>query len=390
MLLARVITRFAGIMAMVGLFTGCAAQQVRERYFWPPPPDTPRVEWLGAYQNEQDLKPKGGLLELVVGDMEQFGLERPTYISADGKGKVFVSDYKLQGFVVFDLNARTVHMLGGQKSIGLFDFPSGLAIDNDGSIYAADSNKRKIFVLDRNENYTASLDLSKELTSIASIAIDKQRKHLIVPDVKGQKVVIYDIATRSIIKTLGREVKDIPNSDPINFNYPTSAAVDAKGNFWICDSMNARVIQFSPEGKQISEFGQRGDALGDFAIIKAAAIDSEGHLYVTDGKAHRISIFNEKGEVLLVFGGPYALKGVGSEVRPGGFLLPNGIYIDQNDTIYIVDQMNGRFQVYQYVTERYLKEHPITDQAPAAKAKLKTSPAASPVPSLDSSGAKAK
>lgn len=390
MLLARVITRLTGIMIMVGLFTGCAAHQVRERYFWPPPPDTPRIEWLGAYQSELDLKPKGGLLELVVGDMEQFGLERPTYISADGKGKVFVSDYKLQGFAVFDMTAKTVHMLGGQKSIGLYDFPSGLAIDDDGFIYAADSNKRKIFVLDRNENYTDSLDLSKDLISIASIAIDKQRKHLIIPDVKGQKVVIYDVATRSIIKTLGKEAKETPENEMVSFNYPTSAAVDPKGNFWICDSMNARVIQFSPEGKLISQFGQRGDALGDFAIIKAAAVDSEGHIYVTDGKAHRISIFNEKGEVLLVFGGPYALKGVGSEVRPGGFLLPNGIFIDQNDTIYIVDQMNGRFQVFQYVTERYLKEHPITDQAPAAKAKLGIGPAHSPVPSLDSSGAKVK
>jgi len=390
MLLARGISRLAGIMIMVGLFTGCATQQVKERYFWPPPPDTPRIEWLGTYQSELDLKPKGGVLEFIVGDVEQFGLERPTYIAADGKGKVFVSDYKARGFMVFDLNARNVHMLGGQKSIGLYDFPSGLAIDNDGFIYAADSNKRKIFVLDRNENYTTAFDLSKELTSIASIAIDKQRKHLIVPDVKGQKVVIYDVATGSIIKTLGRDVKDIPNSETISFNYPTSAAVDPKGNFWICDSMNARIIQFSPEGKLISQFGQRGDALGDFAIIKAAAVDSEGHLYVTDGKAHRISIFNEKGEVMLVFGGPYALKEVGSEVRPGGFLLPNGIFIDQNDTIYIVDQMNGRFQVYQYVTDRYLKEHPITDQAPAAKAKIGTGPAQSPVPSPDSSGVKAK
>jgi len=374
----KMIFRIAGTVLLTGLFAGCAAPQVKERYFWPPPPDTPRIEWLGAYQSQLDLESGRSMMDLVTGGEEPVGLQRPTYIAADGKGKVYVSDYKHQAILVFDRNAKHVHMLGGDKAFGLFDQPTGVTLDGEGNIYAADSRSRKIYVIDPQENIKAAVDLSKELVSIASIAVDKNRKRLIVPDVKGQAVIIYDLAAGSVIRTLGKPAAGKEGDESVRFNYPTSAAVDAKGNIWICDSMNARIVQLSPEGKFISAFGQRGDGLGDFNIIKAVAVDSEGHVYVTDGKANRINILDEKGEVLLVFGGTYALKGIGSQVTPGGFLLPNGIYIDQNDTIYVVDQMNGRFQIFQYVTERYLKEHPVTDQAPAAKATLPAAPPKNP------------
>lgn len=383
----KLVAQLAVFILLTGFFSGCSTTPlVKERYFWPPPPDTPRIEWLGAYQSQLDVEPTGGLLNLITGGDEAYGLRRPTYIGADGKGKVYVSDYGQQSFIVFDIKAKHIHSLGREKALGIFGFPSGIALDGEGNIYAADSMSRKIYVFDTNENIFAVIDLSKELVSIASIAIDKQRKHLIIPDVKGHKVLVYDISSGTVLQTLGYDDKAPADINQVRFNYPTSAAVAKNGNFWICDSMNARILHFSPEGKLISEFGNRGDALGDFNIIKAAAVDSEGHVYVTDAKAHRISIFDEKGQALLVFGGPYAVKSAGSEVKPGGFLLPNGIFIDQNDTIYIVDQMNGRFQVFQYVNERYLKEHPITNQAPAAKAVIRSNPSVAPVPALNNEG----
>lgn len=365
----KVVSRVGGssILLLMLIISGCAAPPVKERYFWPPPPDTPRIEWLGAYQSQLDLKEKG-VLDVILGEEAPTGLERPMFIAADGKGKVYVSDLKKQAFMVFDMNARHVHMLGGDKARGLFELPTGVALDGEGNIYAADSKSRKIFVLDPQENVRPPVDLSKELASIASIAVDKVRKHLIVPDVKGHKVAVYDLVAGSVIQTIGKETAGKSGDEDGQFNYPTAAAVDGKGNIWVCDSMNARIQQFSPEGKFISKFGQRGDAIGDFSMIKAVAVDSEGHVYVTDGKANRINIYDEKGEALLVFGGAYAIRGPESQVTPGGFLLPQGIYIDQNDAIYVVDQMNGRFQMFQYVSERYLKEHPITQEAPPAKA----------------------
>lgn len=357
-------------IALTLVFAGCASSpQVRERYFWPPPPDTPRIEWLGAYQSRSDLV-KSGLFEAIVGETNEIGLQKPTSITADGQGKVYVTDFRSQALFIFDMAAKTVRVLGGEKAFGLFEQIAGVALDAQGNIYVGDSKKRKIFVFDKQEQAGTAIDLSNDVASIANIAIDKARHRLVIPDVKSNKVVVYDLSAKSILFTLGDRSKATPEGEDLGFNFPTAAAIDTQGNILICDSMNARIMRFSPEGNFLSKFGQRGDGIGDFSIIKAAAVDSEGHIYVTDGKASRISIYNEKGEVLLLFGGPYSLKGPGAQVTPGGFLIPNGIFIDQNDVIYIADQMNGRFQMFQYVTDKYLQEHPVTDRAPAAKALL--------------------
>lgn len=357
--------RFLLLIVFLFVCAGCVSgPQVRERYFWPPPPDTPRIEWLGAYQGVSDIKAQG-LMELVVGTEDAITLAKPVFITSDGNGKVYVSDFTLKTVVVFDMKAKDVHPLGS----GVFEHPTGVAVDGLGNVYVGDTKTRKILVFDRNERPLNVIDLSGTLQSIGSIAIDKSRNRLLVPDVKANKVIVYDLVANSILFSIGGEVA-AQGSETVSFNFPTSVTVDGSGNILVCDSMNANIARFTPEGKFISRFGRRGDGIGDFNMIKAVAVDSEGHIYVTDSKANRISIYNEKGEVLLLFGGAYSLKGPGSQVTPGGFLLPNGIYIDQNDRIYIADQYNSRFQVFQYVTEKYLREHPITEQMPAAKADI--------------------
>lgn len=350
----------SSIVLLVLLLTACAApQKVKERFFWPPEPDIPRIEWLGAYQSEANLKSSSGLWTSVVGEDAGYSLDLPVFIGSNGTGKVYVSDLKLGSFLVFDLNAREAHLLGKGKSDNLFEHPSGVAVDADGNIYAADLKQRKIFIFSSDETPKNSMDISGSVESIGSIAVDKVRKRIIVPDIKGHKIAAFDFSG-ALVWSVGKR-----GNGNDEFNYPTSVAVDKDGNIIVCDSMNARIVRLTPEGKPLSLFGERGDGAGSFSQIKAVAVDSNGYIYVTDGKANRVSIFNDKGKVLLNLGGYYVLRD--NIVAPGGFNLPHGIYIDQNDVIYVVDQHNARFQIFQYLSEKYLKEHPITVSAPAAK-----------------------
>ena len=41
--------------------------------------------------------------------------------------------------------------------------------------------------------------------------------------------------------------------------------------------------------------------------------------------------------------------------KPGKFQLPAGMFIDSEDRIYVVDQLNRRVQVFQYLGERWKK-----------------------------------
>ena len=54
-----------------------------------------------------------------------------------------------------------------------------------------------------------------------------------------------------------------------------------------------------------------------------------------------VNVFDEQGQLLLFVG-----QG-GSQA--GEFSLPAGLYIDEQDRIYVADQGNSRIQVFQYV-----------------------------------------
>jgi DNA-binding beta-propeller fold protein YncE len=337
--------RMTGLLLLIGCVTGCAAAPVaktKERFFWPPPPDNPRIEWLAAYSSTAEFKGEPSMLESILGSDEEFlSFNSPLYVTADGNGKVYVSDQGVQGVLIFDLNAKEGRMLGGADSKGRFQVPTGIAIDGEGNIYVADSGKRKIFIFDASEKLQKVFDLANDASTIGSIALDKGMKRLYVPDVRGHKIIVLDLSGR-ILQTIGGTTRGVKEGE---FTYPTSVFVDREGNLVVCDSQNARIQRFKPDGTFINAFGKRGDGAGQFNLIKAAAVDSEGHVYVTDGKSHRVSIMNDKGEVLMIFGGTYA-QPAGAPIAPGGFLIPQGIYID----------------------EKYLREHPITDQKVAAPA----------------------
>jgi DNA-binding beta-propeller fold protein YncE len=207
------------------------------------------------------------------------------------------------------------------------------------------------------------LDLSSLMKSIGTFAIDKRSNRLIVPDIKEDKVVVTDIEGKQLF-SFGRK-----GDGDGEFNMPVSVAVEADGVIVVCDSFNARIQRFTPQGVFVNKFGHRGDGAGDFSMIKGVAVDSEGHIYVTDGKESKVSIFSATGEILMTFGSKYAQSSDNNLMAAGGFLVPQGIYIDKNDRIFIADQRNRRFQVFQYLNARYLADFPITPKQAGGSAK---------------------
>lgn len=334
------------------LSNGCATapEAKRQRFFWPPLPDEPKIEWLGAYRGAGDFPKKGfsKFMEAVVGESSQLTFERPLGIFSNGEGKVYVSDPIEQHVLVFDFNAEKVSVFG--KDGNPFKEPGGIAADADGNIYIVDSNSRKIMIFDKDEKPLRMIDVSDKTKRIIGITIDKVRKRVIVADTQGHKVEVYDLGGTHLFTIGSRGAGDG------EFNYPSWVTLLKDGEIVVTDMMNARIQIFTPEGTFLRKFGRRGDNPGEFQIIKASAVDSENHIYVTDGKGNYIGIFSDKGDFLLAVGGAYSAD---RKVAPGGFLLPQGIHVDKNDRIYVVDQLNHRFQVFQYLNDKYLKENPV-------------------------------
>lgn len=338
----------AACLLTLFLLAGCAAPQAKLRYVWPPLPDEPKIEYLGVYNSDKDFEMEGYVTKFLGRDASPLALHNPQMVAGDGHGRVYVTDIKLAAVLIFDFNANKVDLLGGEGGAGLFGQPTGIALDGDGSIYVADSAKRKIMIFTRDGRPSGSLDLSAQLKSIGFIAIDKQRKRIVVPDPKGNKVHIVDAG--------GKITATLINSDsPDNeFNRPNAAAVAPNGDIVVADSMNARVVLFGSDGKFLSAFGTRGDNPGQFNLIQGIAVDSGGHIYVTDARSNNFTIMSAKGEALLAVGSQGD-----SFSQIGSFEIPFGISIDQNDTIYIVEKYHARFQKYQFLSAGYLAKNPI-------------------------------
>jgi DNA-binding beta-propeller fold protein YncE len=143
-----------------------------------------------------------------------------------------------------------------------------------------------------------------------------------------------------------------PGNQDGQFLHPSFLTVEKKsGNVYVSDTNNFRVQVFDRDGKFLRKFGSLGDAPGYFQRPKGVGLDSEGHSYVVEAQFNNFQIFNETGQVLT-------WVGWGGEGRGGLFRSPSGLYIDDEDRIYVADTINKRIQLYQYFSERWSREHP--------------------------------
>jgi DNA-binding beta-propeller fold protein YncE len=346
----RFINQFIFLLTVIICLGGCAAEQVKssKRYTWPLPPDEPRIEWLKSYYGADDFQ-KGGLagfLEIVFGKQKGLTFEKPLDIKSNGKGVIYITDTTLDGILVFDIPQQNVDLWrkSSDSVEGLGITPYYIALDSEGNIYAVGKGKKDIFVLNPKGIVLRRISFEGRVNAPGGIAVSSELKRIYLIDNSGGVVAVFDF-TGKYLFSFGK-----PGEGDGELNRPTPIALNSVGEVIVGDTMNARVQIFDKDGKFLRKFGQRGDGIVDFQILKGIAVDSDDNIYVTDGKTNQIKIFNSKGVALLAIGRAYSVHKTGREA-PGGFLLPQGIHIDGTDTIYVVDQVNYRFQVFKYLKE---------------------------------------
>lgn len=337
-------------LAALFILGGCATTepQVNKRYVWPRPPDPPRIEWLKSYYGENDF-PKSGaqvFTEILFGAQPFRLFQKPIDIKSNGKGVVYVTDIFQAGIFVFDLNAKTIDFWkqGNDPDAGMAITPFYLALDTDGNIYVVGTGRKEIFVLDPKGKFIRRIDFSGKVENPGGIAVNSKTGRIYLVDGTGHKVAAFDLAGKHLF-SFGKG-----GGGDGEFNRPSPITINHKGEVIVGDTINARVQVFDQDGTFLRKFGTRGDGSANFQIIKGVAVDSDDNIYVTDGKANQLKVFSSKGDFLIKIGTAYSITHTRKEA-PGGFLLPQGIHIDDTDTIYIADQANMRFQVFRYLKE---------------------------------------
>jgi len=133
------------------------------------------------------------------------------------------------------------------------------------------------------------------------------------------------------------------------YTNPHSIRIDPDGNLWTVDSGSSVVLKFSPQGEQLLRFevgeiptaarGSRGAA--DIAFAPG------GRLFIADGYGNaRVLEYTAQGRRVREWGS----AGSG----PGQFHLPHGLAA-RDGIIYVADRQNGRLQRFN-LEGRYLGE----------------------------------
>jgi DNA-binding beta-propeller fold protein YncE len=123
------------------------------------------------------------------------------------------------------------------------------------------------------------------------------------------------------------------------FTTPHAIRVDRQGNIWTTDAASSMVYKFSPEGKTLMqiEVGGQPTPCGNFCSTTDIAFAPNGNLFIADGYRNaRILEYSADGKKLREWGS----AGTG----PGQFRLPHSIQVDASGIIYVADRENGRIQ----------------------------------------------
>jgi hypothetical protein len=220
-------------------------------------------------------------------------------VAVDHRGHIWVAERcganscansKIDPIMEFDAGGNFIKAFGG----GMMLFPHGFFIDNADHIWVTDAQ---------------------------------------VGGGKGADVLEFD-QNGKLLLTLGKP--GIAGSGSDTFSEPSAVLVAPNGDIFVGDGHeegkgNARIVKFDKSGKFIMQWGAHGSGPGQIEVPHTLAMDSRGRLFEGDRGNSRIQIFSQDGKLLDTW---------------TQFSRPSGLYIDQNDVLYVTDSESRNAEGY--------------------------------------------
>jgi len=230
------------------------------------------------------------------------------------------------------------------SSAGFITWPSTVQI---GALSSVAAHAGRIYVLHRGEPPLLEFDSSGKYIKGFGGGLFKVAHGLRVDPAgaiwttdNGNHVVRKFSPDGKLLLTLGEVNTGGGGQD--HFRSPDDVVISSKGDLYVADSGNGRIVRLTAAGRYVSEWGHKGSGPGEFKLCHGLAIDSQDHIYVADRGNNRVQVFDSGGKPLAIwtgFGNPYGLLMSGRELLVSEGEVHKIFHVDSSGKV--VDSWGG-------------------------------------------------
>ncbi|MBP1603726.1 MAG: hypothetical protein H6Q09_898, partial [Acidobacteria bacterium] len=289
----------------------------------------------------------------------------PNHLAADAAGNVYVADWGNNrirkvtpaGEVTTFAGSGAAGGADGTGTAASFNGPRGIAIDASGTLYVAESWGHRIRKItpeavvttaagNGTAGYVDAQGTNARFWYPSGIAVDGDGTLYVTEEHNctvrritpaGEVTTLAGDGTAGYVDATGTEAR---------FNVPFGVAVDAAGNVYVADSFNHRIRKVTAAGvvTTVAGSGTPGSANGTGTAAQfnepwGLAIDTAGNVYVAERVNHLVRRIGPDGTVTTLAGSSagYA-DGTGTVAQ---FTQPVGVALTTSGSVLIVSEING-------------------------------------------------
>ena len=296
----------------------------------------------------------------VTGIGTEVRMTRPQALVVSRFGDVFIADEWAHRILRLDTEGMVSVVVGlGQRE---FFSPRDVAVDANGNAYVVFGSTHSVVKVDASGIVTPFAGTGRigfsgdggpaaqaRLAFPTGVATD-DRGNVYIADSSNHRIRMVD--SRGRIETIaGTGVRGFGGDDgpatSASFNYPAAVAAGVDGSLYVADRRNNRIRKIDSAGivTTIAGNGRTGAAEAGTAAIRspvrspgAVGVDSVGRVYIPDPGTRRVYMVDSTGILTVVAGnGEIRASGDGGPATSAGVGRPADVAISATDTLYIAD-----------------------------------------------------